>query len=105
MTSTGQTIIAASASLLLLTGCVSAAKSVVTAPFKAAGKVADWTTTSQEEADRNRGRKMRERDEQLEKLQKDQRKAAKKCSNGDQRQCERAQILSQEMDAIMNAPL
>ena len=51
--------------LPLLGGCVSAVKTVVTAPVKAVGKVADWSTTSQEEADRNRGRAMREREETL----------------------------------------
>ena len=40
-------------------GCVSTAASVVTAPFKVAGKAVDWTTTSQDESDRNYGRKMR----------------------------------------------
>lgn len=47
--------------LLPLTGgCVAkAAWDVATAPVKAAGQVVDWTTTSQDEADRNYGRKMR----------------------------------------------
>jgi len=40
-------------------GCVSTATSIVKAPFQVAGKAVDWTTTSQEEADRNYGRKMR----------------------------------------------
>ncbi len=44
---------------LLLSGCVSAVTSVVTAPFKVAGQAADWATTSQDEADRNRGRRLR----------------------------------------------
>ncbi len=45
--------------LLLLGGCLSTAAAVVKAPFQAAGQVVDWTTTSQEESDRNYGRKMR----------------------------------------------
>ena len=40
-------------------GCVRTVTGVATAPFKAAGKVDDRSTTSQEEADRNYGRKMR----------------------------------------------
>ena len=44
---------------LLAGGCLSTAASVVKAPFQAAGKAVDWTTTSQEESDRNYGRKMR----------------------------------------------
>jgi hypothetical protein len=42
----------------ILSGC-----SVATLPFKATGKVVDWSTTSQSEADRNRGRELR-RDEE-----------------------------------------
>ncbi|ONF96157.1 hypothetical protein [Sphingomonas jeddahensis] len=44
---------------LLAGGCISTAASVVKAPFKVAGKAVDWTTTSQDESDRNYGRKMR----------------------------------------------
>ena len=52
------------AALLPLTtgGCVRTVGSVVTAPFKAAGQVVDWTTTSQDEADRNFGREMRKKE-------------------------------------------
>ncbi len=50
---------------LLLGGClVSAVKTVVTAPVKAVGKAVDLATTSQEEADRNRGRALRKQEEQ-----------------------------------------
>ena len=45
-----------------LGGCVSTVGSVVTAPFKAVGQAADWATTSQDEADRNYGRKMRRKE-------------------------------------------
>ncbi|MCC2980532.1 hypothetical protein [Sphingomonas sp. IC4-52] len=57
-------VLIAAAALLPLTagGCVRTAASVVTAPFKAAGQVVDWTTTSQDEADRNYGRKMRKKE-------------------------------------------
>jgi len=48
---------------LMLAGCVSTAKTVVTAPFKVVGKGVDWATTSQDEADRNRGREMRKQEE------------------------------------------
>ena len=44
---------------LLTGGCVRTVAAVATAPFKAAGQVVDWTTTSQDEADRNFGREMR----------------------------------------------
>jgi hypothetical protein len=44
---------------LMAGGCISTAATIVKAPFQVAGKAVDWTTTSQEEADRNYGRKMR----------------------------------------------
>lgn len=44
---------------LLTGGCISTATSIVKAPFQVAGKAVDWSTTSQDEADRNYGRKMR----------------------------------------------
>lgn len=44
---------------LLSGGCVRTVASVVTAPVKIVGKGVDWTTTSQSEADRNYGKKMR----------------------------------------------
>ena len=47
---------------LLAGGCVSTAAAIVKAPFQAAGQVVDWSTTSQEEADRNYGRKMRKQE-------------------------------------------
>lgn len=50
------------AAALSLAGCISTAKTVVTAPFKAVGQGVDWATTSQEEADRNRGREMRKQE-------------------------------------------
>jgi len=44
-------------------GCLAkTAYTVATAPIKAGGQVVDWTTTSQDEADRNYGRKMRQKE-------------------------------------------
>ena len=57
-------MLAATALLPLLAGgCVRTVASVVTAPVKVVSKTADWTTTSQSEADRNAGRKLRKEDE------------------------------------------
>lgn len=68
-------------------GCVAkAAWDVATAPVKAAGQVVDWTTTSQDEADRNYGRKMRK----LEAREGRERKAwMKECRRSDssEREC------------------
>ena len=84
-----------------LAGCVSTVKSVVTAPVKAVGQVADWSTTSQDEADRNRGRAMRAREERLGKLTRQRDKAAEKCRGGQQDQCQRAEVLDHEIEAVM----
>ena len=69
---------------LPLGGCVAkTAWDVATLPVKAAavpvrvgGKVVDWTTTSQAEADRNYGRKMRRQEERE---GRDRRDWAKRC--------------------------
>ncbi len=90
---------------LALSGCVSTVKSVVTAPVKAVGKVADWSTTSQEEADRNRGRAMREREAKLGKLSRQRDKATEKCRAGDGAQCRRAEVLDHEIEAVMAEPI
>ena len=88
----------------LLGGCVGAVKSVVTAPVKAVGQVADWSTTSQEEADRNRGRALRQREERVGKLTRQRDKAAEKCRDGKADQCQRAEVLEHEIEALMAAP-
>ncbi len=60
-------------------GCVAkAAWDVATLPVKATGKVVDWTTTSQSEADRNYGKKMRKQEEREGRERKD---AAKRCKH------------------------
>ena len=78
-------LIAAAAALPLLTGgCL--AKTVVdvaTMPVKATGKAVDWTTTSQSEADRNYGRKMRKQEARE---GRERKKAAEACKK-DPSQC------------------
>lgn len=61
---------------LLAGGCVKTVANVVTLPVKATGKAVDWTTTSQSEADRNYGRKMRKQEE---KEGRERKKAEKAC--------------------------
>jgi len=63
---------------LALTGCVSTVKTVVTAPFKVVGQAADWATTSQDEADRNRGRAERKAEEMAAKDRRRAEKAARR---------------------------
>lgn len=55
-------IIMALLAAALLSGCVSTAVDVITLPARAVGQGVDWATTSQDEADRNRGRKLREQE-------------------------------------------
>lgn len=70
-------ILAAAALPLLAGGCLAkTAYNVATAPIKAGSQVVDWTTTSQDEADRNYGRKMREKEA---KEGRERRKWEKKC--------------------------
>ena len=88
----------------LLAGCVSAVKTVVTAPVKAVGQVADWSTTSQDEADRNRGREIRKSEERVGKLSRQRDKALEKCRDGNADQCQRAELLDHEIEAEMAAP-
>ncbi|MBO9696042.1 MAG: hypothetical protein J7499_07570 [Sphingopyxis sp.] len=88
----------------LLAGCVSAVKTVVTAPVKAVGQVADWSTTSQDEADRNRGREMRQSEERVGKLSRQRDKALAKCRDGNEEQCQRAEVIEHEIEAEMAAP-
>jgi len=69
--------------LLPLGGCVSTASHIVMAPVHAAGWTVDKMTTSQSEADRNRGRRERKQEER-------DRKQAKKDAKH-QRELERQQ--------------
>lgn len=56
---------------LALSGCLArAAVDVVSLPVHAAGKAVDWTTTSQAESDRNRGRMMRKEEARIRKEQR-----------------------------------
>ncbi len=64
---------------LLLSGCVvRTAANVATLPVRAVGKTADWMTTSQEEAERNRGRAMRKQEKRDAKERKRQEKEARR---------------------------
>jgi len=56
---TNMRIVALLVAALVLSGCIRTIATVVTAPVKVAAQAADWATTSQDEADRNRGREIR----------------------------------------------
>lgn len=68
-------LLIAPATCLLLSACLArTAVNVATLPVRAASQTTDWLTTSQDEADRNRGRRMRKQEARDRKAQ---RKAAR----------------------------
>jgi hypothetical protein len=72
--------------LPLLGGClVRTAADVVTAPVRAGAKVVDWTTTSQSEADRNRGRRERKAEAKQAREQRRQQQEAEREARREQR--------------------
>lgn len=100
MRATVRLIVTASAALVLQ-GCL--AKTVVdvaTLPVKAASKTVDWATTSQDEADRNRGRQLRRDEERYGKLKRDYSRQSDKCQRGNQRACQDAQATLDEMETL-----
>lgn len=69
--------------LPLLSGCLArTAVNVVTLPVKAGAQVVDWSTTSRDEADRNRGRADRQREERE---ARERRRAEKACRHDPER--------------------
>lgn len=86
---------------LALNGCVARTLvNVATAPVRAAGQAADWATTSQDEADRERGREIRRREEQLGELSEDYEELQEDCLDGDNDACREAVAMRAEMDEL-----
>lgn len=68
---------------LLLPGCIAkTALDVATMPVKATSQAADWATTSQDESDRNYGRKMRKQEA------REARERREACKEAGRRDCE-----------------
>ncbi len=85
-----------------LNGCVArTAFDVATAPIRAGAKVADWATTSQDEADRARGREIRRREERLGELHDDLAELEDDCLSGDDRACREAVSTRREIEAML----
>lgn len=70
---------------LALAGCVRTIADVVTFPVKVVGQGVDWATTSQDESDRNYGRKMREQEERDGRERRKADKEARKQAERDRR--------------------
>ena len=94
-------VLALTSTLLLLPGCIArTAMDIVTAPVKVVSKAADLATTSQSEADENRGREIRKREERLGKLDRKREKLSEKCEDGDDTACRDLADVEAEMRAI-----
>ena len=87
--------------MLMLQGCLSTVGTIVTAPVKVASKAADLATTSQSEADENRGRALRQREERLGKLEREYNKEAKRCEDGDARACDKRDDIAAEIQELL----
>ncbi|AIT80364.1 hypothetical protein [Novosphingobium pentaromativorans] len=85
----------------MLAGCVSTVAKVATAPVRVAGKGVDMMTTSQSEADENRGRNLRKREERLGKLQREYDRHMRECNDGDSRSCLKARDDYTEIQQIL----
>nr|WP_240481519.1 hypothetical protein [Novosphingobium fuchskuhlense] len=85
---------------LSLSGCLSTAASIVTAPVRVGAKAVDLATTSQSEGDRNRGRAMRKRDEKIHKLEKKYNRRLEACNRGETAACAEAKDLSSEIEQL-----
>lgn len=89
---------------VLLSGCVSIVKDVVTAPVKIVSKTADVLTTSQSESDEKRGRDMRKREEILGKFSRQRDKAKERCEDGSEAACRKVTELDDQIDAEQDRP-
>lgn len=87
--------------LLALSGCgVGTVVNVVTAPVRLTGKAIDVATTSQSEADQNRGRKLRKLEARYGKLERDYRTESARCAEGREQSCAGRDAIAAELEAI-----
>jgi hypothetical protein len=95
-------LIIAPIAALALSGCLAkTAVGVVTAPVRAGSQIADWATTSQDEADRERGREIRRREERVWDLQEDLAELEEDCLDGDDEACREAVATRREIDQLL----
>ena len=85
----------------MLPGCVGTLVDVATLPVRAGAKAVELATTSQAEADENRGRELRKREERLGKLERAYAKQRKKCEDGSEKACEEARASYAEIQEIL----
>ena len=95
-------LFAVSLAPLLLGGCLAkAAFDVATAPVRVASKAVDLATTSQSEADEKRGRDLRRREERLGQLEREYEREVRRCVDGREESCRRAELARAEMATIL----
>jgi hypothetical protein len=95
-------ILAAPALALTLGGCLaSTALDIATAPVRVVSQAADWATTSQDEADRARGRDIRRREERVGELQRKYDDLAEDCADGEDSACREAVEVRREIDGLL----
>ena len=88
-------------SALALSGCLAkTAFDVVTAPVRIAGKAVDMATTSQAEADQNRGRDVRRREERLGALERERAKQQQRCDDGSAEACAKRDAAAAEIRTL-----
>ena len=85
-----------------MSGCIArtAGKSIA-APVNLGSAAVDKATTSQSEADRNRGREIRKREEKVGKLEREYRKEREKCDDGNRSACARAAEINEEIQELL----
>lgn len=87
--------------VLALSGCLAqTAVGIVTAPVRIGAKAVDMATTSQSEADENRGRAMRKRDDRIRKLQRQYNRRIEACNRGESAACAEASQLNGEIEDL-----
>lgn len=85
-----------------VSGCIAqTVGSVVTAPVRVAAKGVDIATTSQSEADEQRGRDLRHREQRARELDRQYRRHSQQCSRGDEKACRQAQ---RDYDGLQSLP-
>jgi len=99
-------LIVVAAAAFALQGCLAktvldTAVGAATLPVKIASTGVDLATTSQSEADQNRGREIRRREERLGRLQRDYERQIHKCGDGDRRACDQARLTYSEMQVLL----
>jgi hypothetical protein len=87
--------------ILALGGCgASTLLSVATAPIRVVSKGIDLATTSQSEADQNRGRDLRKLEERYGRLSREYDKQDRRCGTGDTQACAKRDGIAAQMDEI-----